>query len=213
MAATVYERVEAMPVIFDMLPSEPTPGSAFAEGRAASTVRDLRRRPDALAGRRREARAGCACCAGGDAEPLRHPPHPAPPSPAAKGMWIVDPDEASARAARSCAVVAADRMSGAEAMTAVTANGGPDAFAQIGDRFQAAHDKLVTTGKGFGPVKLPGDGLLIMEAARRVDQYYGTTDAVADARLLWNASADSPMASVCTPTSSTGTAEGRSPRR
>ena len=107
---------------------------------------------------------------------------------AAKGVWLVDPDDASARAARSCAVVAADRQSGAQAMARATVNGGPDAFAQIGDRFQGAHDRLVTTSQGFGPVKLPKDTPLIMEAARRVDQYYGTTDAVSDAGLLWNAS-------------------------
>ena len=190
MAEDVFERVRAMPVIFDLFPSEPALGSAFADDANLlpfATYDVVRTRlQDAVAKLLLAARLAQ------DETQSRYGTHLIVLRPAlvaaAKGIWLVAPNEATERAGRSCAVVADDRRSGATAMSRATEKGGPETFKQIGDHFEQARKKMLTIGDEFGAVQLPKDTPLINEAAQRVDQYYGSKDAVSDAGLLWNAS-------------------------
>ena len=179
-----------MPVIFDLLPSEPAPGSALADDASLLPFATY----DVVRTRLQEAlvKLTLAARVARDETQSRYATHLLILRPAlvaaAKGVWLVAPDEASVRAARSCAVVAADRQSGAAAASRATENGGPEVFAQIGEHFKRAGEKVATIGEPFGAVSLPKDTVLIMEAAGEVDRYYGTTDAASDAGLLWSAS-------------------------
>lgn len=179
-----------MPVIFDLLPSQPARGSAFADDAKLlpfATYDVVRTRlQDAVAKLLLAARLAQ------DEAQSRYGTHLIVLRPAlvaaAKGIWLVEPDSTTERAARSCAVLASDRQSGATAMTVATDNGGLAAFAQVGERFRQVSEDMHTIGERFGTVRVPRDTPLIREAARQVDQYYGSTDAVSDAVLLWNAS-------------------------
>jgi len=159
MAEDLFKRVRATPVIFDLLPSEPALASAFADDAKLlpfATYDIVRTRlQDAVAKLLLAARL-----AQHEAQ-SRYGTHLIILRPAlvaaAKGIWLVEPDGTTERAARSCAVLANDRQSAATAMTVATDNGGPSAFAQVGERTRQVCREMLTIGREFGAVQLPRD--------------------------------------------------------
>lgn len=188
----VLERVKAMPVMLDVLPGNPTPGSAFDQ--------DARLVPfatyDVVRTRIQDGiiRLLSAAHVARDSTQSRYGTHLITLRPAlvaaAKGWWLVDSLDSRIRTWRACCMVAEDRRLGAEAMKKAQQFGGPEPFAQIAAVFERAHNRMrdLALSLEHGQVAIPRDSNLLIALARQIDMYYGTSDATSDAFLLWNSS-------------------------
>jgi hypothetical protein len=191
----VFDRVDAMPVIFKMLPAEALDGSGFAVDAAVVSFKTYdvvrTRLQDGVTGllvAARMARDPKTSLLGTHLLALR-----GSLVATAKGCWLIQPNESTARVARAVGLICADRQQGYDAMHAAAELGEMPAAQGIAGRFAEARQSLEAEADRLGvtPERPPRDGTLIADLGGEIDDYYGTHGPASgrrDARLLWNAS-------------------------
>jgi hypothetical protein len=191
----VFDRVDAMPVMFKTLPAAALDGSGFAEDAAVvffKTYDVVRTRlQDGVTGllvAARMARDPTTSLLGTHLIALR-----APLVAAAKGWWLTRPDDSTACVSRAVGLICADRQRGYDAMRAAAELGEMPELQSVAEAFAEARRTLEAEALrlGVAPARPPGDERLIDGLGDEIDNYYGThgrNSARQDARLLWNAS-------------------------
>jgi hypothetical protein len=191
----VFDRVDAMPVMFQILPAEALDGSGFAVDAAVVSFRTYdvvrTRLQDGLTGllvAARMARNPTTSLLGTHLLALR-----APLVAVAKGWWLTQPNESTARVARAVGLICADRQQGRDAMQKAAELGEMPVALEVAERFAEARQSLEAEADrlGVAPERTPSDQRLIDNLGDQIDDYYGThRPAIGrrDARLLWNAS-------------------------
>ena len=111
----------------------------------------------------------------------------------AKGWWLTQPDESTARVARAVDLICADRQQGREAMLKAAKLGEMPVAREVAERFAEARQSLEAEADrlGVAPKKTPSETAFIDNLGKQIDVYYGTySPAIGqrDAHLLWNAS-------------------------
>lgn len=184
----VYDRVNAMSVIAQVWPTEPTSGSGFAAEAAlteAVSTFDISRHQLMTSVRRlRNAAELSRNDDGWGAHILMLRPALVL---AAKAAWILRPDSPEERIGRALGLIMSDQRNGARAMRAVVKQGGLPEFGGVADKYDRSVTRLVSQIPTSG-IKPPSDESMIRELGCDINRDDGGNDAPSSMQLLWNAS-------------------------